>query len=70
MHSMKKKSNISLEPSLIKVPENATFEDLMKMWPKEPVIRQDPPVGVAKEDWEHIERKYQQFFGKKNKRKK
>ena len=67
---MKKRSNISLEPSLIEVPENATFEDLVKMWPKEPVIRQDPPVGVAKKDWEHIEREYQQFFGKKNKRKK
>lgn len=63
---MKKRSNIRLEPSLIKVLENATFEDLMKMWPKEPVIRQDPPLGVAKEDWEHIEREYQHFFGKKN----
>lgn len=62
--------DIILDPTPIKVPENVTFEDLMKMWPKDPVIRQDPPVGVAKEDWEHIEREYQQFFGKKNKRKK
>ena len=61
--------NISLDQTPIEVPENATFEDLGKMWPKEPVIRQDPPVGVAKEDWEHIEREYQHFFGKKNKRK-
>ena len=62
--------NVILGPTPIEVPVNATFEDLMKMWTKEPVIRQDPPVGVAKEDWEQIEREYQHFFGKKNKRKK
>ena len=62
--------DIILDPTPIEVPVNATFEDLVKMWPKEPVIRQDPPVGAAKEDWEHIGREYQQFFGKKNKRKK
>lgn len=59
-----------LDGGLLEIPEHATFEDLMKMWPKEPVIRQDPPVGVAKEDWEQIEREYQHFFGKKSKRKK
>ena len=62
--------NVILDPAPIEAPKNATFEDLVKMWPKEPVIRQDPPVGVAKEDWEHIERKFQHFFGKKSKRQK
>ena len=59
-----------LDGGLLKIPEHATFEDLMRMWPKEPVIRQDPPVGATKEEWEHIEREYQHFFEKKNKGKK
>ena len=59
--------NVILAPTPIEVPENATFEDLLKMWPKEPVIRQDPPVGVAKEDWEHVEREYQHFLARKTK---
>ena len=59
-----------LDGGLLEIPEHATFEDLMKTWPKEPVIRQDPPVGVAKKDWEHIEREYQHFFWQEKQKKK
>ena len=39
--------NIILDPTPIEVPENATFEDLMKMWPKEPVTEWKQIVDAA-----------------------
>lgn len=55
------------EQGLIKMPEHATWEDVIKKWPKEPPLYQHPPICVAKEQLDWMENKYQEMVGKKQK---
>lgn len=53
---------------MIEIPEHATLEDVIKKWPKETLLYQHPPIGVAKEQLDWVGNKYQEMVGKKQRK--
>ena len=53
---------------MIEIPEHATWEDVIKKWPKETLLYQHPPIDVAKGQLDWMENIYQEMVGEKQRK--
>lgn len=53
---------------LLQLRTGATFDDLMNIWPKEPIMRQEWPISIHQSQLSALDKAYRKAFSKKRKK--